>query len=69
MSLCGVHSFSEVIVEALNLALELNVTAYDAAFLVLAQKLNLQFLTLDEELVKRLEDTKYNGLAKCPDKQ
>ncbi len=65
MNLYEVHNFSEVIVDALNKSLELNITVYDAAFLALAYKLNLQFLTLDTKLFKKLECTKYKGLIEC----
>jgi len=66
MNLYAIHSFSEVIVDALNKALELNITVYDAAFLALAHKLDVQFLTLDTKLFKKLECTKYKGLIRFP---
>ena len=52
MKLYEVHNFSEVIVDALNNALDLKITVYDAAFLSLANKLDLRFLTLDTKLAK-----------------
>jgi predicted nucleic acid-binding protein len=66
MNLYAVHSFSEVIVDALNKALEFNITIYDAAFLALAYKLDLQLLSLDTKLFKKLECTRYKGLIRCP---
>jgi hypothetical protein len=39
MNLHMVHSYSEVITEALILSLELNITLYDAAFLSLTEKI------------------------------
>ena len=66
---CAIHGFSEVATNALRLALELNITVYDAAFLSLAGKLDLQFLTLDERLAKKLEGTKYYTLLDFPTKQ
>lgn len=66
MNLYAVHSFSEVIVDALNKALELNITVYDAAFIALANKLDLQFLTLDTKLSKKLERTRYKDQIRCP---
>ena len=68
MNLNTVHSFSEVVTEALSLSLELNITVYDAAFLSLADKLEARFLTLDLKLVKKLEGTKYFGIIECPNK-
>jgi predicted nucleic acid-binding protein len=59
MDLYDVHSFGEIIVEAMNIALELNIAVYDAAFISLAEKLDMKLLTLDMKLVKKLEKTKY----------
>jgi predicted nucleic acid-binding protein len=66
MNQFGVHSFGEVIVDAFSLGLELNIAVYDAAFVVLADKLDMRLLTLDLRLAKRLEGTKYGGLIDCP---
>jgi predicted nucleic acid-binding protein len=66
MNLYAVHSFSEVVADAMALALELNITAYDAAFLSLANRLDMPFVTLDAKLVKKLECTRYSGLVECP---
>lgn len=65
MNLYEVHSFSEVITDAMMLALELNISVYDAAFLALANKLDMGFLTLDAKLIKKLENTKYSKLIEC----
>ncbi len=40
MDLYTIHNFSEVINDAIVLAMELNITVYDAAFLSLTQKLD-----------------------------
>jgi predicted nucleic acid-binding protein len=69
LDLSAVHSFSEVINNALAIANELNITAYDAAFLSLAQKLDTPLLTLDLKLVKKLEGTKYFNLMEYPNKK
>jgi len=69
MNLYAVHSFSEVIADAMVLALELNITVYDAAFLSLADKLDMRLLTLDAKLAKKLDCTKYCGLIEYPNKQ
>jgi predicted nucleic acid-binding protein len=68
INLYAVHRFSEVIVEALNKALELKITVYDAAFLSLAEKLKMPLLTLDIKLAKKLEPTKYKNLIEYPNK-
>jgi predicted nucleic acid-binding protein len=69
LDLSAVHTFSEVINNALTIANELNITAYDAAFLSLAQKLDTPLLTLDLKLVKKLEGTKYFNLMEYPNKK
>jgi predicted nucleic acid-binding protein len=69
LDLYAVHNFSEVINNALAIAIELNITVYDAAFLALAQKLNAKLLTLDQKLVKKLEGTKYFSLMEYPNKK
>ena len=68
MKLYTVHDFSEVIVDTLDKALELKIAVYDAAFLSLASKLDLRFLTLDTKLARKLDCTKYEGLIECPNK-
>jgi predicted nucleic acid-binding protein len=69
MNLYAVHNVFEVIADAMSLALQLNITVYDAAFLSLADKLDLRLLTLDAKLAKKLECTKYNGIIECPNRQ
>ena len=69
LDLYAVHNFSEVINDAMALALELNITVYDAAFLSLAKKLDTQLLTLDQKLVKKLEGTKYYRFTEYPNKK
>jgi predicted nucleic acid-binding protein len=64
----GIHSFGEIVIDALSLALELNIAVYDAAFVCLAETLGLQLLTLDIKLAKRLENTKYSCLIEYPNK-
>ncbi len=64
--LCGVHSFGEVVIDAMRLALELDIAVYDAAVLSLADKLEMRLLTLDVKLAKRLEPTRYRGLIEYP---
>ena len=68
MSLFALHKFSEIIDDAFATASDLNITIYDAAFLSLADKLGIPFLTLDGKLAKKLEDTKYHKLLQYPNK-
>jgi predicted nucleic acid-binding protein len=66
MNLYAIHDFSGVIVDALNKALDFDITVYDAAFLSLVERLDMHLLTLDMKLAKKLERTKYCGLIECP---
>jgi predicted nucleic acid-binding protein len=68
MTLNAVHSFAEVVTDALKKALELKITVYDAAFLSISDKLKIPFLTLDVKLAKSFENTKYNELTEYPNK-
>lgn len=66
MNLFTIHNFSEVIDDAFKLATDFDITVYDAAFVTLAHKLNVWFLTLDQKLAEKLKDTKYALYLKCP---
>jgi predicted nucleic acid-binding protein len=52
-----VASTADLAEAALALALDHGVTAYDAAYAALAQKLSLPLITADEALVRRLDGT------------
>jgi len=69
LDLFAVHNFSEVINNALAIALELNITVYDGAFLSLAEQLDAKLLTLDQKLAKKLEGAKYSILMEYPNKK
>jgi predicted nucleic acid-binding protein len=49
-----VVSTADVAETALTLALEYRITAYDASYVALAQKVSLPLVTADEALVRRL---------------
>ena len=46
--------------DALNIALQHKVTAYDACYVAAAAKLRLPLITADERLVKQIEKGKYD---------
>ena len=69
MNLSTIHNFSEVISDAIAIALDLDITVYDAAFLSLAEKLDTQLLSLDEKLAKNIESSKYYGIVEYPSKK
>ncbi|MCW3995168.1 MAG: type II toxin-antitoxin system VapC family toxin [Candidatus Bathyarchaeota archaeon] len=69
MNLFEAHNFEEIIGDAFRLALKLNIAAYDAAFIALADKLDKRLLTTDIKLAKKPENTKYRGLVEYPNKQ
>jgi predicted nucleic acid-binding protein len=66
MNSFALHSFSEVIDNAIAIASDISIAVYDAAFLSLAEKLNLKLLTLDEKLAKKVHNTKYYQLLVHP---
>ena len=50
-------STADLAEDALALAVEHGITAYDAAYVALAQRLSLPLVTADEALVRRLDGT------------
>ena len=52
-----VASTADLAEDALALALDHGITAYDAAYVALAQKLSLPLVTADEALVRRMDGT------------
>ncbi len=66
MNLYAIHSFSEIIADAISLASELGITAYDGAFLALASKTDTRLLTLDIKLASKIKGTKYHALIDAP---
>ena len=57
MDLYAIHNFSEIVADAISIALETGITVYDAAFLSLADKLHVKLLTLDVKLKDRIKGT------------
>lgn len=45
---------------ALQLALAVDITAYDASYVILSQRLSLPLVTADETLVRRLAETSFD---------
>jgi predicted nucleic acid-binding protein len=50
----------ELVEEALQIALDRSVTAYDASYVALARKLPLPLVTADEPLARRLAGTEFD---------
>jgi predicted nucleic acid-binding protein len=50
----------ELAEQALRLAVNQKIAAYDAAYVVLAQRLSLPLVTADEPLVQRFEETHFD---------
>ncbi len=53
-------STGELAAEALEAAVSHGITAYDAAYVVLARRLSLPLVTADEALVRRLADAPFD---------
>ena len=54
-------STADLMEDALLLAVEKNLTAYDACYAVLAQRLDISLITADEQLVKAIESPIFLG--------
>ena len=63
MDLCAIHGFTEILADAMALALGLNVTVYDGAYLSLAEKTGAKLITLDKKFAKNLEGTDYSKMV------
>jgi predicted nucleic acid-binding protein len=57
-----VFSYREVAAYAFRLAVDAGVTVYDAAYVVLAKRLDARLLTLDGELLRKFPDVTYAPL-------
>ncbi|MFZ8807465.1 MAG: type II toxin-antitoxin system VapC family toxin [Pyrobaculum sp.] len=54
-----VFSYREVAADAFRLAVDAGITVYDAAYVVLAKRLDARLLTLDGELLRKFPDVTY----------
>jgi Predicted nucleic acid-binding protein, contains PIN domain len=54
-----VFSYREVAADAFRLAVDAGITVYDAAYVVLAKKLDARLITLDGELLRKFPDVTY----------
>jgi predicted nucleic acid-binding protein len=68
MNLCEVHSFIEIIDDAMKNVIELDVTSYDMSYLCLSKNLVTKFITTDVKLVDKLKGTEYHKLIEYPKK-
>jgi predicted nucleic acid-binding protein len=57
-----VFSYRKVAADAFRLAVDAGVTVYDAAYVVLAKRLDARLLTLDGELLRKFPDVTYAPL-------
>jgi len=60
-----VYESRELLAEAVSMAVRYDITVYDALFVSLAQKLNDELVTTDQQLWKKLKDTDASRLIKC----
>lgn len=66
-TLFQIYSCNEIIEDAFKKAEELNITVYDAGYIVLAKKLGVKLVTLDGKLRKRLEGTEDSRIIIAPE--
>jgi predicted nucleic acid-binding protein len=50
---------ADLATQALDIAIDKHITAYDACYVALALKLSVPFVTADEKLARALSGTKY----------
>lgn len=55
-----VISTKDLIVEAVQIAVQYSITAYDASYIALSKQVDAPLLTLDERLVNSLADSGFN---------
>lgn len=55
-----VISMSELMEEAINISIAYGISAYDASYVALSQRVNAPLLTLDQKLVNSLANAPYN---------
>ena len=58
-----VVSTAELMVAAANIAIQYQISAYDASYVALSQEVNAPLLTLDNKLVKALATSPFNVLS------
>lgn len=58
-----VHWSKELLKDTLQKALDLNITSYDAAYVVLAESLQIPLYTADEKLVKKVKSPLVKSLG------
>ena len=61
-----IHPAQNIITNALALALECNISVYDASYIALAKKLSSKLITLDVKFANKLKGTKYFEIFEHP---
>ena len=60
------HIARHLITESFNIALEADISAYDASYIALAKKQHSKLITLDKKLAKKLNGTTYSSFLEYP---
>ncbi len=60
-----IYKAEDFLIDAIKLAVEYNLTIYDALFVALAIKLNDKLTTTDRKLYEKLENTKISNVIMC----
>lgn len=64
-SICEVADGKSILARAFELAVEHDITVYDALFIALAIQLKARLITTDRELYKKLKGTELEGFVEC----
>jgi predicted nucleic acid-binding protein len=64
--LCIIHKYDEVYENAFKIAMNFNISIYDAAYIALALNLKSKFLTMDLKLKEKIEKTDLKEMIITP---
>ena len=65
-NLCFLHYYKEVKEKSIEFSIKYALTIYDSSYLALAEKLNINFITIDTKLYEKLWGTPLHKMILCP---
>ncbi len=60
-----IYKAESYLIEALNLAIDYNITVYDALFIALAMNLNEKLITTDKKLYTKIKESHLEQFVEC----